>query len=94
MTSPQFPLDDGVRPNLGVVVSLLDIGGGQCRVILDDVRSAESRRETTWSYDLFYTHKLLDSNAVNLMELSDEEYRGLGIAIMARLIALVGTSKC
>jgi hypothetical protein len=94
MTSPQFPPDDGARPNLGVVVSLLDTGGGRCRVILDDVRSASPQRETTWSFDLFYTHKDLDSDAVNRMELSDDEYRDLGIALMARLIALMGKSQC
>jgi hypothetical protein len=93
MTSPQFPTDDGARPNLGVVVSLLDTGGGKCRVILDDVRSAAPQRETIWSFDLFYTHKILDADAVRRMELSDDEYRGLGIAIMARLIALMRQSK-
>jgi hypothetical protein len=93
MTSPQYPNDDGARPNLGVVVSLLDTGGGKCRVILDDVRSAAPQRETSWSFDLFYTHKILDADAVHRMELSDDEYRGLGIAIMARLIALRGQPK-
>jgi hypothetical protein len=93
MTSPQFPTDDGARPSLGVVVSLLDTGGGKCRVILDDVRSAAPQRDTSWSFDLFYTHKILDVDAVRKMELSDDEYRGLGIAIMARLIALTGQSK-
>jgi hypothetical protein len=93
MTSPQFPTDDGARPNLGVVVSLLDTGGGKCRVILDDVRSAAPQRDTSWSFDLFHTHKILDADAVRNMELSDDEYRGLGVAIMARLIALMGQSK-
>ena len=93
MTSPQLPPDDGVRPDLGVVVSLLDIGGGKCRVILDDVRSGAPHRDTTWSFDVFYTHTVLDSDPVDRMELSDDEYRGLGVAILARLIALMGRSK-
>jgi hypothetical protein len=93
MTLPQLPPDDGVRPDLGVVVSLLDTGGGKCRVILDDVRSSAPRRDTTWSFDVFYTHKVLDSDLVDSMELSDDEYRGLGVAIMARLIALMRQSK-
>jgi hypothetical protein len=42
---------------------------------------------------LFYTHKTLDFDAVNRMELSDDEYRGLGISIMARLVALMKESK-
>ena len=93
MTSPQFPNEDGARPSHGVVVSLLDIGGGKCRVILDDVRSAEPQRNTTWSFDLFYTHKILDSGTVDRMDLPEDEYQGLGVAIMARLLALMKRSK-
>lgn len=93
MSSPQFQADDGTRPHLGVVVSLLDLGSGKYRVILDDVRSAAPRRETTWSFDLFYTHKVLDADAVDEMKLPDDEYRDFGIAIMARLLALTGRAK-
>jgi hypothetical protein len=33
--------DDGKRPKFGVVVSLLDLGDGTSRVIIDDVVSAD-----------------------------------------------------
>ena len=34
-----FELDDGIRPSFGVLVSLLNLGRGQIRLIMDDVRS-------------------------------------------------------
>jgi hypothetical protein len=40
--------------------------------------------------DVFYTHKDLETAAVNSMQLPSEEYEGLGVAIMARLLALTG----
>ena len=85
--------DDGKRPTLGVVVSLLDLGDGTSRVILDDVRSVQPRRETSWQFDLFYTHKRLDSHQLDAMSLSATEYQGLGEAVLARLLALNGRVK-
>ena len=85
--------DDGKRPTLGVVVSLLDLGDGTSRVILDDVRSAQPQRETAWQFDLFYTHKRLDSHQLDTMSLSVTEYEGLGAAVLARLLALNGRVK-
>jgi hypothetical protein len=85
--------DDGKRPTLGVVVSLLDLGDGTSRVILDDVRSAQPRRETSWQFDLFSTHKRLDSRQLDTMSLPDTEYEGLGTAVLARLLALNGRVK-
>jgi|SRR5580658_524531 hypothetical protein len=85
--------DDGVRDNVGVVVTLRDMGGGKSRVTLDDVRSSSTMRENQWSFDVFYTHKDLDTAAVNGMQLAPKEYEGLGVAIFARLLALTGRAK-
>ena len=85
--------DDGKRPTLGVVVSLLDLGDGTCRVILDDVRSDLPQRQTSWQFDCFYTHKRLDSRQLDDMALPDPEYQGLGEAVLARLLALNGRVK-
>jgi len=84
----EFENDDGKRPARGVVVSLLDLGDGTSRVILDDVRSVQPQRDTSWQFDLFYTHKRLDSGQLNTMSLPDTEYEGLGAAVLARLLAL------
>jgi hypothetical protein len=86
-------VDDGKRPSLGVVVSLLDLGDGTCRVILDDVRSDQPQRDASWQFDCFYTHKRLDSRQLDDMSLPVGEYQGLGEAVLARLLALNGRLK-
>lgn len=80
--------DDGERSPVGVIVTLRDLGGGKSRVTLDDVKSDSTRRETRWTFDVFYTHKDLDTAAVDSMQLPSGEYEGLGAAIIARLLAL------
>ena len=82
--------DDGERPRVGVIVTLRDLGGGKSRITLDDVKADSSRRETRWTFDVFYTHKDLDTAAVDSMQLPSGEYEGLGTAIMVRLLALSG----
>ena len=82
--------DDGKRPQKGVVVTLLDMGDGTSRVIMDDVTSDTPSRSTSWKYNLFYAHKRLDSKAVDDMALPDIEYQKMGEALMARLLALSG----
>ena len=88
-----FEMDEGTRPSFGVVVSLLDRGDGQSRIIMDDVRSQNPLRATTWNFDAFYTQKSHHNAALDDMALTDDDYRGIGIALVARLIALNGRSK-
>ena len=85
--------DDRKRPRMGIVVSLLELDDGTTRIILDDVRSDAPHRETSWKFDCFYTHKRLDSRQVDDMSLPDSEYQGLGVSLMARLLALNGRAK-
>jgi hypothetical protein len=82
--------DTGARPKFGVVVSLLELEDGTTRIIIDDVKSAEPRKKTSWAFDCFYTHKRLDSKALDSMDLRNVEYQGLGEAVLARLLALNG----
>jgi len=88
-----FVLDDGKRPGVGVVASLLDTGDGQSRLIMDDVRSQLSVRDTSWKFDVFYTHQTHDSSTLDAMARSDDTYRDIGIALVARLLALNGRVK-
>ena len=88
-----FEMDDGARPSLGVVVSLLDRGDGQSRLIMDDVRSQSPVRATAWGFDAFYTLKSHDNAALDEMTLSDDVYRDIGISLVARLLALNGRVK-
>lgn len=86
-------VDDGKRPRKGVVVTLLDLGDGMSRLIIDDVSSDDLRRDTSWKHEWFFTHKTLRSKDVDDMALSDDDYRRIGISIMARLLAINGRAK-
>jgi hypothetical protein len=85
--------DDGIRPAKGVVVSLLDLGDGTSRIIMDDVSSDAPIRETSWKHEWFYTHKRVDSKLIDDMALSDDQFKGIGIALVARLLALSERAK-
>ena len=82
--------DAGVRPKFGVVVSLVELEDGSTRIIIDDVKSSEPQRKTSWMFDCFVTHKRLDSKALDAMSLPRNEYQGLGEMVIARLLALNG----
>jgi hypothetical protein len=84
----QLENDDRHRPSKGVVVTLLDLGNGKFRLIMDDVTSQEGPREKAWHFDLFYTHAQLDAREVEAMALPDSDYEGIGTSLMARLLAL------
>ena len=83
--------DNGRRPRIGVLVMLEDLGDGTSRIIMDDMSSDSSG--TKWQRDCFYTHKKLNSEQTDKMELPDEEYQGMGVSLMARLLALNGRVK-
>lgn len=85
--------DDGQRPRMGVVVTLLDIGDGRIRLIMDDVSSDDLRRETSWKHEWFFTRMQFDSEATDEMRLSADTYRAIGESVMARLLALNGRVK-
>jgi len=85
--------DDLRRPRMGVVVTLLDLGNGSSRIIMDDVSSDDMHRDTSWKYECFFTHKQLNSKDTDDMALSAQEYQGIGEFIMARLLALNGRVK-
>ena len=83
--------DNGTRPRIGVLVMLEDVGDGTTRLIMDDASSDSSG--TQWRRDCFYTHKKVNSEKADRMELPDEDYQGMGVSLMARLLALNGRVK-
>jgi hypothetical protein len=82
--------DDLRRPKFAVVVGLIDDGEGSSRLVMDDVSSANPVRETSWVFDMFYTHKRFPSSALDNMSLTVEEFSAIGQAVVARLLALNG----
>ena len=83
-------MDDETRPKRGIVVSLQDQGDGQSDLIIDDVRS---KGASTWMFDACFTQKIFDNGCLDSMALSDDDYREIGIAVIARLLAVNGRTK-
>jgi hypothetical protein len=86
-------MDNETRPKRGVVVSLLDEGNQRSSLIIDDVRSQGPATPTTWMLDAFFTQRIFDNGDLDSMTLTDEVYRDIGIAVVARLLALDGRTK-
>ena len=78
---------------MGVVVTLLDLGDGTSRLIMDDVSSDDLRRDTSWKHEWFFTRMKFSSKDADEMSLPAEDYRAIGESIMARLLALNGRIK-
>ena len=85
--------DDEIRNPNGIAVSLRDMGNGKSRLFLDDVKASSENNPIHWKFGAFYTFSPeLQNSEVEGMALSDEQYRDIGIAVMARLLALTGRS--
>ena len=80
--------DDGVRANKCVVVSLRNFGSGNVRLNFDDVAATCLGIERIWRHQAFFTCSEYPDSSLHDMALSDEQYRDIGIALVARLVAL------
>jgi len=83
-------MDNETRPKRAVVMSLLDEGDGRSRLLTDDVRS---KGASTWMVDAFFTQKTFDDGCLDSIALTDDDYRDIGIAVVARLLAVNGRTK-
>lgn len=85
--------DDKKRNPIGIAISLRDMGNGKSRLFMDDVRGSSERNPIEWKYDAFYTFTPeLENSAVDGMDLTNEQYQEIGVAVMARLVAISGRS--
>ena len=83
--------DDSLRTSRGVVVCLRDMGNGTSRLFFDDVTADRAANPINWSHDSFFTFTPEFSNSVvDAMKLSDEQLQDIGVAVVARLLALDG----
>ena len=83
--------DDRRRGSYGVVVSLLDVDDDSLRITLDDVEN-NSGRPDTWTHRVFVTSKSFDKNAIENLDLPEDEYAALGHYVLARLKAIRSSS--
>ena len=86
-------LDDGVRASVGLVASLRDLEDGQSRLIFDDVVLGVGGNRRDWRDKCFYTQNRYPNFLLNEMGLSDDQFREIGMAVVARLLAVNGRLK-
>ena len=86
--------DDKIRSNVGLAVCLRDMGNGKSRLFIDDVKSDKTTNPINWQHDYFYTFTPeLENEEIDHMKLTDEQYKDIGVAVVARLLALNGRVK-
>lgn len=86
--------DDKIRSNVGLAVCLRDMGDGTSRIFIDDIKADKEENPINWKFDCFYTFSPeLKNIDVNNMELTDEQFQNIGVAVLARLLALNGRMK-
>ncbi|WP_297527456.1 hypothetical protein [Thiohalobacter sp.] len=86
--------DDKKRSKSGLVVCLRDMGNGKSRIFMDDVVADKDKNPITWKYDCFYTFTPEMGNAeIDDMNLTEEQFQNIGMAVVARLLALNGRVK-
>ena len=83
--------DDKKRSKSGSAICLRDMGNGKSRIFLDDVVADKNKNPITWKYDCFYTFTPeLDNAEIDDMNLTEEQFQNIGVAVVARLLALNG----
>jgi hypothetical protein len=76
----------------GVVAYIQEIEDSKTMLTFDDV-SSENNLSTNWSKEVLYTSKSYDSNAIENMNLTKEQFAEIGENLIIRLLALNGKLK-
>jgi hypothetical protein len=86
--------DDRIRSKEGLAVCLRDMGNGTSRLFMDDVKSDKQELPINWQHYCFFTFTPeLDNEALESMQLTDEEFQNIDAAVVARLLAISGRVK-
>ncbi|GEM_PF-1578375 len=85
---------DAVRKNRakdGIAICLADLGDGNSRLVIDEVVADDPEAQNpVWRHKVFYTQNLYPNDVLNHMKLSDDEFCSIGVAVVARLLAING----
>jgi hypothetical protein len=87
MSIEQF-IDNEVRDDRGIVVSVVDRGDGRARIVMDDVAIVGDASARTWQHQVLFTANDYDLAALRDLTLTDEQLRDIGFNVVARLLAL------
>jgi len=86
--------DDKIRSKMGLVVCLRDMGNGNSRIFIDDVKSDQQKLPINWKHDYFYTFTPeFNNEVIDEMQLSDDDFQKIGEVVVARLLASNGRAK-
>lgn len=86
--------DDKVRDKVGLAVCLRNMGDGKSRLFFDDVEADAETNPINWKYHTFYTFSpVLENSTLENMDLTDEGFQQIGVAVVARLLAVTGRVK-
>jgi hypothetical protein len=80
--------DSGRRGKLGVLCTLDSMPDGTMRVVLDDVANSSSGGRGPWTHAVLVTFKGYEKEALENLELSDQELAAFGHYVLARLVAV------
>ncbi len=78
-------LDDGIRGEPAVLVSLRRSDDGRCLIVLDDAYGAAT--EGAPSRRSFFTHFAFEATDFEASSFPQDALKGLGLAVLARLAA-------
>ena len=79
------------RSKEGIAICLTDLGDGRSRLMFDDVIADEPEAQNpVWRHKVFYTQNTYPNDLLDEMSLTDDEYRQIGVAVIARLLAING----
>jgi hypothetical protein len=86
--------DDKIRSKVALAVCLRDMGNGTSRLFFDDVAADKDENPINWRHTYFYTFTPeLKNSEIEEMNLTEDQFQQIGIAVVARLLALNGRVK-
>jgi len=80
-------LDDGKRGAAAVAASIREFPDGRVRLIFDDLERRGNSSPTEWKMWSLFTFLDFDSSRFHSLDISDDEFAGIGRALLARLVA-------
>ena len=81
-------VDDGVRGEVGIVVSAVERENGRVRLVFDDVAATSTEPPQEWRSTCLFTWNEYDPDDLADMNLSDEDFQRIGEMVVARIHAL------
>ena len=81
-------VDDGIRGEVGIVISAVDRADGRVRVVFDDVAATGDSKDREWRPTALFTWNEYADADLTGMSLSMQDFAAIGEVVVARLQAL------